>query len=433
MPDSLCRLTVASCTDDAHRAVDLELPADVGVGELVPQIVDLVHRDSTPTPGLDWVLSKLGEPPLNESESLYDNDVRDGDLLVLTTTEPAPAERSSCDPCHAMAADRTTAPRMLPAIACLLLGGCGAAVLAWPAAGVAISSRVVVGACLAVAAGVGAVVIRRLRGDPLICVTLSLIAVLYAGATGFLTVRTGTAVSGLLLASAAVFAAAILLLRMTNCGRTCLTAIAALAVLVTATAAAAVWWRLQPSAGGAILVGLSLATLGVAPRLAMAFSGITPDAAPHVGRCHQTLTGLVAGSSAAAALGAIAVAVGEVCDAGSTLRGTSFIAIVALVLLLRVRTHVDATRRASLAGAGVLCLLAGFGSAAVAAPGHAHVISVLAASTGAAALGGIVRPTVSPIALRTVEVLECVAIAAVIPMACWVGGIYGWARGMNLI
>lgn len=433
MPDSLCRLTVASCTDDAHRAVDLELPADVGVGELVPQIVDLVHRDGAQPPGLDWVLSKLGEPPMNESKSLNDNDVRDGDLLILMTSEPAPAEWSSCDPCHAVAANRTTAPPMLPAIACVLLGACGAAVLAWPAAGIAMSSRIAVGACLAMAAGVGAVVIRRLRDDPLICVTLSLITVLYAGATGFLTVRTGTAVAGILLASAAVFAAAILLLPVTNCGRTCLTTIAALAALVSATAAAAAAWHLQLSAGGAILIGVSLATLGFTPRLAMAFSGITPDAAPNVGRCHQTLSGLTAGSSAAAALGAIAVAVGEVCDAGPTLRGTSFIAIVASVLLLRVRTHVDATRRASLAGAGVLCLLAGFAAAAVAAPAHAQVISVLAASMGAAALGGIVRPTVSPIALRTVEVIECVAIAAVIPMACWVGGIYGWARGMNLL
>jgi type VII secretion integral membrane protein EccD len=267
----------------------------------------------------------------------------------------------------------------------------------------------------------------------MICATLSLIAVLYAGATGFLTVRTGTAVAGLLLGSAAIFAAGILLLHVTNCGRTLLTAITTLAVLVSATAAVAVSWGLQLSAGGAILVGLSLAALGFTPRLAMAFTGITPDTAPNVRRCHQTLTGLVAGSSAAAALGAIAVVVAEVCDAGSALRGTSFIAIVALVLLLRVRTHVYATRRASLAGAGVLCLLAGFAAAAVAAPAHAHVASVLAVSMGAAALGGIVRPTVSPIALRTVEVIECVAIAAVIPMACWVGGIYGWARGMNLI
>ena len=61
------------------------------------------------------------------------------------------------------------------------------------------------------------------------------------------------------------------------------------------------------------------------------------------------------------------------------------------------------------------------------------LISALAATAGAAALGCVVRPTVSPIALRVVEVVEYLALAAVVPLACWVGGIYGWAREMNLI
>ena len=60
MADSLCRLTVASCTDDAHRAIDLELPACVDVGQLLPQIVDLVHRDTAPMPGLDNSQSRPG-------------------------------------------------------------------------------------------------------------------------------------------------------------------------------------------------------------------------------------------------------------------------------------------------------------------------------------------------------------------------------------
>ena len=165
----------------------------------------------------------------------------------------------------------------------------------------------------------------------------------------------------------------------------------------------------------------------------MAFSDTTPEAAPNVRRCHHLLTGLVVGSSIAAALGAAAVAVAEGRDPGSAVRGTAFIVIVALVLLLRVRTHVDATRRSGLAAAAVLSAIASFVSAVTAAPTHAHVVSALAAIIGAAALGCIVRPTVSPIVLRIVEIVEYVALAAVIPMACWVGGIYGWARGMNLV
>jgi type VII secretion integral membrane protein EccD len=433
MPDSLCRLTVASCTDDEHRAIDLELPADVDVGHLLPQIVDLVHRDVAPTPGLDWLLSRVGEPPMDDSRTLNDNDIRDGDVLVLTTSEPLATEWAPCDPCHAMAAEDEPVPRILPAISCVLLGGFGAAILASPATDMATTNRIVVGTTMALAGAAGAVAARRLHSDALICAALSLVAVLYAGALGFLTVRTGPTESSLLLSAAAMFAGAILLLRVTDCGRTCLTTVTTLSALVAAAAAAGVTWQLQLNAGGAVLVALSLATLGLSPRLSMALSGTTPEAAPDVRRCHQMLTGLVLGASISASLGAAAVAVGEVREAGSTLRGTSFIAIVALVLLLRARTHVDVTRRSGLAIAAVLCAMAGFASAAVAAPTHAHVVSALAATMGAAALSCLVRPTVSPIVLRTVEVAEYVALAAVIPMACWVGGTYGWARGMNLL
>ena len=45
MPDSLCRLTVAACSEDAHCAVDLALPADMYIGQLMPAILDIVHCD----------------------------------------------------------------------------------------------------------------------------------------------------------------------------------------------------------------------------------------------------------------------------------------------------------------------------------------------------------------------------------------------------
>jgi type VII secretion integral membrane protein EccD len=435
MPGSLCRLTVACCTDDTHRAVDVELPADIDIGRLLPQIVDIVQPDAASMTGLDWRLSRLGQPPIDESETLNDNDVRDGDVLLLTTTEPSVAQWASCDPCHAMAADGTAAPapRVLAAISCVLLCGLGAAVLVWPAAGVATTGRLVVATSLAIAAVAGTIAATRLHTDTGICVALSLIAVLYAGGVGVLTVRSGTAVSGLLLASAAVFAASILVLRVTGCGRIYLTATATLSALSVAAAAASVSWGLGLNGCGAMLVALSLSTLAFAPRLSMFLSGTAPDAAPAVRQCHQLLTGLVCGSSITAALGVGAVAVAEVRGAGSAPRDISFIAVVALVLLLRVRTHVDSTRRCALTAAAVLCAMAGLAYAAIATPAHVPVIGTLAAAMGAAALSCIVGPTVSPIALRAVEVVEYVALAAVIPMACWVGGIYGWAREVNLV
>ena len=426
LPDSICRLTVAACTDDAHCAVDLALPCGIPIGQLLPQIVDIVHGDTAHTmSGREWRLSRLGDLPMNDSMTLGDNGVRDGEVLLLTVTDPPPAEWAACDPCRAMIAgvpDGAVVPRLLPVICCVLLGGCGAVTLARSGAGVA------AGTFVAVAAAAGAAVVRRRGDDPLVCVSLSLIAVLYAGAVGFVAVPPGPVASALLLAASATFAAAILLLRVTGCGRTCLTAIATLSALIAAVTTAAAIWGLEPTAGGAALATLSLVTLGFAPRIAMVLNGIRPSTqsfdAPV---CHRTLTGLVVGASIAAALGAAAVA------AGSEIPDLTFTAVVALVLLLRARTHEDSHRRVALAATAALTATAGFSAAAVALPAQAPVVSVLAATVGGAALSCLVRPTVSPILVRTVEVVEYLALAAVLPLAFWVGGIYAFARGMNVI
>ena len=447
MPDSLCRLTVAACSDDAHCAVDLALPADMYIGQLMPQIVDLVHRDAVlPVSGRHWRLSRLGDPPLDELMTLNDNSIHDGDVLLLTAIEPPAPEWVVCDPSHAVArggtADAGPTPRIVPAIGCVLLGALGAATLAWSASRAAPATHIVTGTCLVVAATAGAVMLRRLH----LSVPLSLVAVFFAAAVGFLAVPPGPPGTDLLLASAAAFSAAILILRLTGCGRISLTAIATASALTGTAAATVVMWRLQPNAAGAILSTISLAVLGIAPRLSMALSGISPstpniddahDAMPETvaakaGLTHRTLTGLVCGASMAASLGVASVALWPIRDAGSALRDTTFTAVIALILLLRVRTHADAIRRIGLAISATFVAAAGFVAAAVSAPGQAHFTSALAAAAGAAALTCLVGLTMSPIAARAIEVLEYLALAAVVPLACWVGGIYGLARGLNL-
>jgi type VII secretion integral membrane protein EccD len=447
MPDSLCRITVAACVEDAHRAVDLAVPTDMDIGHLLPQIVDILQPAGHES-GNDWRLSRLGDSPIDESMTLNDIAVGDGELLMLTAVEVPAAEWIHCDPCRAMvaggAASGGPALQMFPAICCVLLGAFGAVALAWTAAGSAAASTVITGACVAVAAAVGAAVVRRLNGDPLICVPLTLIAVLYAGAVGFMAVPPDPPASGLLMAFAATFSASILLLRVTGYGRTLLTALATLSALIAAVAAVGVTWGWHHHASGAALACASLAALGFAPRISMILSGAGPKTPsiddsqveatePDAGLCHRTLTGLVVGSSIAAAVGAASVAAGEIRDLGPTLRNITFSAVVALVLLLRARTHIDPSRRIGLAAAAVCTATASFAAAAASFPTHAYVISALAAAAGAAALGFLLRPTVSPVVTRIVEVVEYLAIAAVVPIACWVGGIYGLAREVNLL
>jgi hypothetical protein len=47
-------------------------------------------------------------------------------------------------------------------------------------------------------------------------------------------------------------------------------------------------------------------------------------------------------------------------------------------------------------------------------------------------LGAGFGATVNPLVRRTVEVSEYLALAAVVPLACWVGGLYGLIRGVSL-
>jgi ESX secretion system protein EccD len=446
--DSLCRLTVQSGEDDGPPAVDLALPRNAHVGLLMPSLVDLVHGATT-TEAVRWRLSRVGGPSLDESMTLSENNVHDGEVLLLTSIEPPAPQRVARDPCHTVAyiddESHNPALRIIAVGACLCAAGVGAATLAWSGVITGASDHIIIGALLAAAAAVGSVVSRRVQQDPLPTVALSAVAVVFTAVVGFLAVPAGPAAANGLLAAAAGFSIATLLLRLTGCGTTCLTAIAASTALAAATAAACEAWTLPTEAAGASLAILSLGALGVAARLSIAVAGLAPtrptadDGQPsaevdeaQAALAHQTLTGLVIGSSSSAALGSVLVACGDLDDGGSWLSGAVFSAVVGLVLILRARTHSKMPRRVALAAGGMVSVAAGFALIAISAPEQGHWMSLLAAAVGASALGWLFGLTVSPVVHRAIELLECLALAAVLPLACWVVGLYGLARGMSL-
>jgi type VII secretion integral membrane protein EccD len=279
---------------------------------------------------------------------------------------------------------------------------------------------------------------RRAHADPVLSVALSVITIVFAAAAGFLAVPAGPAMASSLLATAVACSTSVLLLRVTQCGAICLTALAALTALTSAASACGVIWSLPIPTTGAALSVLSLGTLGLAARLSLALAGLTPavpspDDAPApkaaLATAHDTLSGLVIGSAAAAALGAVLVISGH---SGSWPQATAFSAVVGLVMLLRVRTHIDLRRRIALMVAGHIAVAAGVVLVVVSAPGQANWVCVLATAIGLTALGGAVGVTLSPLARRAVDLVEYLALAAVVPLACWVGGVYGLVRGLSL-
>jgi type VII secretion integral membrane protein EccD len=179
--------------------------------------------------------------------------------------------------------------------------------------------------------------------------------------------------------------------------------------------------------------------LSCAARLTIAVRGLEPamptidDSAEHdldqarVASAHRSLTGMVVGSSAAASLGAV------LASADGWPRGVIFTAVVGLILLLRARTYIDAARRIASAAGGVTALMSSFAAAVVSTPGQGNWISALAVFAGVGALGSAFgNVTISPVLRRGVDVAEYLALAALVPLACWVVDLYGLVRAANL-
>ncbi|MEO3760782.1 type VII secretion integral membrane protein EccD [Mycobacterium sp. B14F4] len=424
------------------RTVDLALPSTVDLAQLLPSIVDIVRDDHDAVEGR-WRLHRIGDRPLDESLTLRQNVVHDGELLWLTTDDPPTFRWTERDPCHVVAkaaADRDPAPAVFVA-AGMITASVGAAALLWSARATG-DARWLVGATLSAAGLVAAVAARRTPHALPIVSACGLIAVLFAAVSGAIAVPAGPVAAHLLLASAAACAVSALLLRLTSCGATTLTALVPLTLLVATASMAGVMWSLRPAAVGASLATLSLAAVGAAPRMAIAIARVGPTAddasAPDVDErraalAHTTLTGMVSGSAIAAAVGAVLVAYGQATGRSSPLPAVAFTALVGVALTLRARTHPDPVRRGVLIVSGSLGVATAFAVGAMSAPQAAHWFSIPAVAAAAGTLTPLLGLTFGPVAHRMADVTEYVTLAVTVPLACWVGGVYGLVRDAALL
>jgi hypothetical protein len=99
---------------------------------------------------------------------------------------------------------------------------------------------------------------------------------------------------------------------------------------------------------------------------------------------------------------------------------------------MRARTHIDMCRRIALIAGGAIAIAAGAVLVVVSTPGQGNWVCLLATAVSLSMLGGGFGATMNPLLRRAVEVSEYLALAAVVPLACWVGGLYGFIRGVSL-
>ena len=452
-------MTVQTHRNGQSVAVDLALPTRLALSEVLPRVVDIVGDRPAAESGdvtEHWAMARVGGGTLDESMTLHESGVRDGEILLLTTQSQVSRSRFGDGICHFVVdasapADRDAGmSRRMAAVACLWAAGWSSVALG-SCGGSPASSRAVIAALVALAAAVGSIMASRVDPEPLAVLTLGATATAFSAVAGFLVVPGGPAPPNLFLAAAICVAVSTVLLHATSGGTTCFLAIAAFSTMAAFAAAVAALWPTPTATVGAVLTALSLAMLGIAARLAIVLTGLSPKmplspgeasddgvvpagaGAARAERGHETLTGLLAGLSASAALGAVLVAAGQRDE--SALSGLCFTTIVSAVLFLRARQQRGTLRSAVVYGGGMVSASAAFTLAAISSPGQAHWICLIAVAVGVGALFltvGNLASRISPVARRSLELLDFLALASVAPLACWVGDVFGIVRGLSL-
>jgi type VII secretion integral membrane protein EccD len=227
----------------------------------------------------------------------------------------------------------------------------------------------------------------------------------------------------------------------------CFTTVGAAAALVGAITAVPL------QAIGAAVAAISLVLVEVSAPMSIMLAGLSPQLAPDPDatqggpmlcphrlsakaiRAYAWLTSLFVGLSASAALGAIGAVVGLYLAGGPSAPGIAFATVTGGVLLLRARSHRELARSVPLIVGGTAALSAALVVAAAVYPVHTADIAAASMLLAAVALClGFIDHTVavSPVGRRSVELLEYLALAVVVPLACWICGLYGAARGLNL-
>jgi type VII secretion integral membrane protein EccD len=444
-----CRLTVLA---PRHR-VDVALPSDVPVAELVPMVLELVGESGRAVAPRPWRLSGIVGGPLPAAATLGELGVLDGELLRLGPAIPVPAAPVFDDPVDAVAAGAATSRREHRFEAAVVLAVSAAAAVLLGAGGPGSVPSALVAAVGAVVAVVGAGRLAQRGGDPAFTQTLArgvgLAGVALAAAAGWAAVPDTPGPVPLMAAAVAAGIAAAatqLLLRVvapTLVAAGAVAAVCAAAVIVVRLGA-------TPAVAATAVAALALVAAPLLPRAAIRLAGLprpvvpadeselTGDDDPPLPRAElaeraDLARGYLAGLAGAAAV--LAAAGALVAASAGGWAGPVFAVVTAMVLLLRARGYADIApaRTALAAGIAVATGLA----AAVGGPGSplglgACAVLLVGAGAGVAALDAAsrgMRPELSPVLRRTVDVVEGVLAAAAVPLALAAMDLFALVRG----
>lgn len=443
------------CVHAGDLAVDLALPAAMPVATLIPSIIDILDsRSDNPFPtatAVRYQLCRPGSSALPASTTLAQNDIRDGAVLVLYRSAadiPAPAFD---DPAEAVSeALDTAAPgwnrqaaRLSGAVAAGCITGIGCLTLVRNALSSNAAGTSAVAALAGFVALSAAALAHRAYRDPIAGLTLSVITIAFAAVAGMLAIPGAPGAAHALLGAMTAVVASVLAMRATGGGVVTLAALSCFAVAVALAMLAAVLTAAPLHVIGSVSALLSLGLLEASARLSLTLAGmsahltvdqIEPAAdslASKAIRADAWLTSLLAAFSASATTGAIITAL-----AGRGASRPGCIALAALTgVVLLLRTLNDRRNTVMFVISGIATAGTTFAIVASGLPARgAWIAGVTALAAAAAIYLGFVAPTrpLGPVARRGVEVLECLVLVAMVPLTCWVCGLYSAVRSMDL-
>jgi hypothetical protein len=470
-----CRLTVLA----PRQRVDVALPSDVPVAELVPMVLELVGEPGRAVAPRPWRLSGIVGGPLPAAATLGELGVLDGELLRLGPAIPVPAAPVFDDPVDAVAAGAAGGGRghrfevaavlTLAVAAAVLLGAAGPGSV--PAALLAGAGAVAAVAGAGRLAQRGGLEARRLgqrgdagtgrpgqhgdaeaewpgqrggagpgwsthRGEPGFARGVGLAGVVLAAAAGWAAVPGPPGPVPLLAAAVAAGIAAAatqLLLRVVA------PTLVAAGVIAIVGAAAVIGVQLgaAPVAAATGVAALAVVAAPLLPRAAIRLAGLPRPVVPadeteltgddpplppaelaeRADLARGYLAGLVGAAAVLSAAGAV------VATAAGGWAGPAFAGVTAAVLLLRARSYADAAPARTALAVG-LATAVGL-AATVDRPGAplslvACAVLLVGAGAAIAALDATargMRPELSPVVRRTVDLVEGVLVAAAVPLA----------------
>ncbi|WP_439032309.1 type VII secretion integral membrane protein EccD [Gordonia terrae] len=473
-----------------NTQLDVGLPAGVPIAALIGDLVAQIEsrnptRHDPDDPDADarnpgrphdrqnkWTLALVGQEPLPLHRSLSESGIRDGDLLLLTSTRTGESPVLFDDVVDAVARLNESQFVGWTATAARRVGYALALIAAVAAAASLAAVRPDTGALwyaglsgLAVLGLVTAsTIVSRYYRDESTSTFLSLCAAPMAFVTGMILTPGSFGAAHLTLGFALTLVAAVVTYRMTAVGATAHSAVTSAALLGALGCGARLLVDAPVPDVAAVVAAVGLLMIGLAPRATILLAKLPLPPVPTAGAAidvkdieprpaiegigaigatalpkadalerrsyiaNAYLTGIVGGLTAVTAVSAVLTAAPL---AGFEWRNAVFAAIIGIVLCLRGRSHSDLFQAGTLIAGGslvVIALLVGLAFGDDRWPVIGFALGILFVI--AAFVFGVVAPEqdFSPVMRRWAEIGEYILVALIVPLLLWLLDLYRIVR-----